>query len=189
MMATAGLVEFLRELPAGVEVDEVVVAELLALELLGAGDAGAGSVGVEGGALVGVFAVAQRHGERIGDAEGGGEARRQLREFREDWNRLLRGLGPGDLFERVGDGRVIGSGEREGLLGETPAGLAAERAVVGLEFFGEGRVVGNRGDDGDIFKVLGGGANHGGAADVDVLNDLGEGGAGAWKRFFQRRRD
>jgi hypothetical protein len=36
MMATAALVELADELPAGVEVDEVVVAEFLALELLAA---------------------------------------------------------------------------------------------------------------------------------------------------------
>ena len=36
-----GLFEFLDEIPAGVEIDEVVVAELLALELMGRGDAAA----------------------------------------------------------------------------------------------------------------------------------------------------
>ena len=61
-----GLVELLRQLPAGVEIDEVVEAEFLALELGCAGDAEAGAVGVEGGALVGVFAVAERLGERAG---------------------------------------------------------------------------------------------------------------------------
>jgi hypothetical protein len=34
-----GLVELLRQLPAGVQIDEVVEAELLALELVSAGDA------------------------------------------------------------------------------------------------------------------------------------------------------
>ena len=64
MMATAGSVELADQLPAGVEIDEVVVAELLALELLGGGDAGAAAVGVEGGALVGIFAVAEGLRER-----------------------------------------------------------------------------------------------------------------------------
>ena len=63
------LVEFLRELPAGVEIDEVVEAELLALKLSCAGDAQAGAVGVERGALVGVFAVAEGLGEWHVDAE------------------------------------------------------------------------------------------------------------------------
>ena len=59
-MMTAGIVELLGEFPAGVEIDEVVVAEFFALELGGSGDAEAGAVGVEGGALVGVFAIAER---------------------------------------------------------------------------------------------------------------------------------
>ena len=68
-----GLVELLREFPAGVEVDEVVVAELFALELRCAGDAEAGAVGVERGALVGILAVAEGLGERHIDAERGWE--------------------------------------------------------------------------------------------------------------------
>ena len=59
-----GFVKLLRQLPAGVEIDEVVEAEFLALELGCAGDAEAGAVGVERGALVGVFAVAERLGQR-----------------------------------------------------------------------------------------------------------------------------
>ena len=54
-----GFGKFFGEGPAGVEIDEVVVAELFALELARIGDAEAGAVGVEGGALVRVFAVAQ----------------------------------------------------------------------------------------------------------------------------------
>ena len=72
----AACVELADQLPAGVEVDEVVVAEFFALELVGGGDALAAAVGVEGGALVGVFAVAEGLGERVDDAEGLGELRR-----------------------------------------------------------------------------------------------------------------
>ncbi len=64
MMATGGLFKFLNQLPAGVEIDQVVVAELLAVQLAGPGDAGSGTVGVERGALMRIFAVAQRHGLR-----------------------------------------------------------------------------------------------------------------------------
>ena len=60
----SGLVELLSQLPAGVQIDEVVEAELLALELASAGDAEARAVGVERGALVGILAVAQRLGQR-----------------------------------------------------------------------------------------------------------------------------
>ena len=59
MTTAASLVEFGDQLPAGVEVDDVVVAEFFALELDGGGYALAAAVGVEGGALVGVFAVAE----------------------------------------------------------------------------------------------------------------------------------
>ncbi len=61
--------ELLDELPAGVEVDEVVVAELLALKLAGGGDAGRRSVGVERGLLVRIFAIAERGGERVVEVE------------------------------------------------------------------------------------------------------------------------
>ena len=64
-----GLLKLFGEGPAGVEIDEVVVAEFFALELGGPGDAEAGAVGVEGGALVGVFAVAEGHGEGQIDAQ------------------------------------------------------------------------------------------------------------------------
>jgi hypothetical protein len=73
MMVTAqdlGCVELGGERPAGVEIDEVVVAELLALQLVGVGDAEWCAVGVERGGLVGVFAVAERVLERGDDAEG-----------------------------------------------------------------------------------------------------------------------
>jgi hypothetical protein len=68
-----GLVELLRQLPAGVQIDEVVEAEFLALELPCAGDAQAGAVGVERGALVGIFAVAQRLRQRQVDAQRRGQ--------------------------------------------------------------------------------------------------------------------
>ncbi len=58
-----GGLEFLGELPAGVEIDQVVEAQLFALELPGTGDAEAGAIGIEGGALVGVLAVAEGLGE------------------------------------------------------------------------------------------------------------------------------
>ena len=53
------LVKFLRELPARVQIDEIVEAEFLALKLSCTGDAQAGAVGVERGALMGVFAITQ----------------------------------------------------------------------------------------------------------------------------------
>ena len=54
-----GLFKLLRQFPAGVEIDQVIEAELLALKLRCAGNAAARAVGVKRGALVRVFAVAQ----------------------------------------------------------------------------------------------------------------------------------
>ena len=110
-------VEFFNEGPAGIEVDEIVVAEFFALELAGVGYAQAGAVGVKGGALVGVLAVAEAGGLGQVDAEGCGEV-------------CCCGEGAvwfwsvGDFVERIGDGGVVGGGGGEGLFGETPAGFA-----------------------------------------------------------------
>ena len=174
-----GLVEFLTEGPAGVEVDEVVVAELLALELLGGGDAGAGAVDVKRSALVGIFAVAERLRERVDEAQGGGEVVAEVR------GGVNAGMGSGQSFEGIGDGGVVGGGGGEGALGEAPAGFERESAVMGGEFLGEGGVVGGRGDDGDIFEILGGGADHGGTANVDVLDNFSEADAGFGCGFLE----
>src|SRR5579871_3632551 len=45
-------VEFLGEIPRGLQVDDVVVRKFFALELAGVGDSDAGAVGVHGGFLV-----------------------------------------------------------------------------------------------------------------------------------------
>ncbi len=171
-----GLVEFLAERPAGVEVDEVVVAEFLALKLRGGGNSGAGAVDIEGGALMGVLPVAERLRERIDEAERRGKIVIESNGCVRGGRRSI-GVGRGQAFESVGDGGVVGGGGGEGALGETPAGFQRESAPMGGELFGEGGVVGRRGDDGDVFEILGGGANHRGTANVDVLDDFREGDA------------
>ena len=57
-----GLVEFLGEIPGGLQVDDVVEGQFLALELAGIGHAYARAVGVHGGLLMGIFAVTQVEG-------------------------------------------------------------------------------------------------------------------------------
>ena len=69
--------------------------------------------------------------------------------------------------------------------GETPPGFAGEGSVVGFEFFGEGGIVGDTGDDGNVFEVLRSRANHGRTADVDVLYKVTEGYAGLGGCFFE----
>ncbi len=44
--------------------------------------------------------------------------------------------------------------------------------MVAGKFFGDGLIVSWGSDDGDIVKILGGGADHGWSADVDVLDQL-----------------
>ena len=57
--------------------------------------------------------------------------------------------------------------------------VARDRAPsVGLHFLDERRVIGDASDDGDVFEVLGRGADHRRAADVDVLDEVAEGDAG-----------
>ena len=78
--------------------------------------------------------------------------------------------------EPAGDGGVIGGGAGEGLGGEP----AAERdlgAAGGLDRRQQRRVVGGLDHHGDTVVVLGGGADHGRAADVDLLDAGGEVGA------------
>src|SRR5205814_535392 len=68
---------------------------------------------------------------------------------------------------------------------EAPAGGQRERGVVGFHLIRDGGVIGCGGDDGDIVEVLGSAANHAGAADVDVLDDVGEGYAGLRGSLFE----
>ncbi len=169
-LGEGGACEVGDEVPAGVEVDEVVEGELFASELVGGGDTSVGGVDVDGGLLVGIFAVAEGGGAGVGEAEVCGE----LFVCGGCWDG---GFGR-EGGEGLGDGGVVGGGGGEGSLGEAPAGGSGELAGVGVEFGGEGLVVGGGGDDGDVFEVFRGGADHGGAADVDVFDDLGEGDAG-----------
>ncbi len=173
------LAELLRQLPAGVEIDEIVEAKFLALELGCAGDAEAGAVGVEGGALVGVFTVAQGLGKRHVDAESGGQAR-SVRLGRSFWRRGLR-----NLIKRGGNCGIVSGSESEGLFGQTPAGFAIQTALVRLQFFNQGGIIGDASDDGNVFKVLGCRADHGRPADIDVLDEVAEGNAGLSCGLFE----
>ena len=113
------------------------------------------TIAVEGRALVGVLAVAQAGDALEGDAQRG--------------RRLVA------VPEPLGDGAVVTGDVLERLPGE-PAASAGGEAVLGEGLQGRA-VIGRVDEDHDIGVVLGGGAEHGGAADVDVLDALGEGGA------------
>jgi len=59
-------------------------------------------------------------------------------------------------------------------LSEAPTGGSGEAASIRLQFFCQSDVVGGLGDDGYVFEVFGGGADHGWAADVDVFDEMAE---------------
>lgn len=154
----AGEVELADEIHGGVEIEEVVVGEFLAVELL-CGSEGTGfgvAFDIEGGSLVGIFAVAE--GTLL--VEGKVELRRVV---------TCRFLG-GDAVEVLGDGGVIAGGHLEGGEGEfTAEGCCpGSRAESGEDFFKLGVVC----DDSDVGVVLGGGADHTGSADIDIFDGV-----------------
>ena len=70
------------------------------------------------------------------------------------------------------DGGIVGGGSGEGFLGETPLGGLRECAVFFLELVSDGVVIARGSDDGDIVKIFGRRADHGGPADVDVFDQF-----------------
>ena len=151
--------ELADEVQRGREVEEVVGRELLAVERL-VGRA----VGVEGGALVRVLAVAQRQRQRQRDRE-------RVGHVTASGVGLVVGTGfvAARGLEEARDGVVVVGGVAEGRGGEAPPRGERERAAVRVELVGE-RVVVRRVHDGrDGAEVLGRRAEHGRPADVDVL--------------------
>ncbi len=90
-----------------------------------------------------------------------------------------------DALEGGGDGGIVGGGGGEGFLREAPLGFVREGAAGAFEFAGDGIVVGGGSDDGDVVKILGGRADHGGAADIDVLDQFFEGDSGLGRGFLE----
>src|SRR5262249_32655928 len=70
------------------------------------------------------------------------------------------------------DGAVVGAGAGEGGGGEALPGGQGQPAVVLPHLVEHLAVLLGGGDHGHVVIVLGGGAQQGGAADVDVLDDL-----------------
>ena len=136
-----------------VGVVDVVVGELLALHLPRGGDAEAlAGRAIERRALVRVLAIAQRLDQLAAEGAVVGRA-------------VVQRVG-----EPVGDRRVIGGGARIGLGGELLAQRERGHAGVLGELGEHGGVVGGLDHDRDVGVVLGGGADHRRAADVDVLD-------------------
>ncbi len=115
-------------------------------------------VSVQCGGLVRVFAVPESSGAGEREVEGAG----------------------GVLFfvEVVGDGAVVAGGGDEDFDAEAFAELGGGGALVGAHGFEDGCVIGGVDDDGDGAVILCGGAQHGGAADIDVLDGFFHGDVG-----------
>ena len=132
----------------GGDVEDVVEGEFLAVELLEVVEESA----VELSLLMGVLAVAEATGE--------GELERE-------------GVAGGALVVEVGaDGAVVGTGGGEGLHGEAGAELGRGLAATGAHGLEHAGIVVGVDDDGDGAVVLRSAADHGGTADVNLLDGL-----------------
>ena len=116
---------------------------------------------VEGRGLVGILAVAQALLGDQAEAEALGQVLGCLAHL------------PG---HPGGDGGVVGGGALEGRQGAGPAILQAPGP--GLQLLQEGVVLAGIREHGDRGVVLGGGADHAGAADIDLLDAVLEADAG-----------
>ncbi len=166
------LAERLDAFERGVGVGDVVERELLAGEHARGGD-GAGryvALDVERAALVRILAVAQRLLE----------LEREIQRRRE----RLDALAVGARAEPVRDHAVVARRVRV-RLGREPAPQRQRRAAV-RERFEDLGVVGRIDDDRDMLVVLRGGAQHRRAADVDVLDRVGERAVRARGRRLER---
>lgn len=156
--------ELFHAFQRGVGIGDVVIRQRLALQLLGGRDGRFLYLFfyIEGGLLVAVLTVAHILLLDVVEVQG----------TREAAGRLF-GLAVVRRHQRaevVGDHAVVGGGVLEGLDGEIEAGGIAQRAVVVVHLGNDGGVVAALHHDGDVFMVLGGGAHHGRAADIDILD-------------------
>ena len=164
------LVELADQVPGGIGVQIVVVAERLALDLLGAHKRELRARGVLAA---------------LGKAVGRSLLLRILT-IAQVVDLLQRNLELGRGVRHVaclggkptGDSRVVGGGGLVDLHLQATTG-GTRGAATGLAHLGQdGIIVGRVGDDGNARGVLGGRAQHGGATDVDVLDGIRKGDLG-----------
>ena len=103
------LLEFLRQLPGGFQVDDVVVRKLLALKLFPTGHAASRAIGVHRSFLVGILAITQVSDFIESQSQGRGKT------IADDWFFVaMRQVG---ALQRGSDCRIVRGGQCEGLLG------------------------------------------------------------------------
>ena len=131
---------------------------------------------------MGIFAVAQRLGKREVDAD----SSRQAERLSDLAGNAADAAGSSRiLIQCVCNGGIISGGQRRACFANRQRVARLRAPLLAFQFFDEGGIVGDAGDDGDVFKVFGGGADHGGAADVDVLDEMAEGDAGLGGGFLK----
>ena len=166
------IVEFAHDGPAGVRVEDVVIAERLAVELprIDQRVRRRRHAAVEGRGLMGILAVAQ---VLLLDQVD----RQALGKFPDTF----------DLARKpAGDGAVVGVRRLEHVQRETGARLARGGAAVRAHLVEDGAVAFGVDDHGDALEVLRGGAQHARTADIDVLDadgGIGAGGDGLLERI------
>ena len=148
-------IEFSGKLECRVGVVDIVVGELLALHLSRRCNAGGdGPRVIEGGALMRVLAIAQAQSELAAESPVG------------------RGGEIHFLREPVRDCRIIHGRPRECFLRELLAQLPRRGAAMRRHFGEEQLVIAGIDDNRDIVVILGGGADHRRAADVDIFDAI-----------------
>ena len=86
----------------------------------------------------------------------------------------------------IADGAVIVGGVREGLFRELELSLRGQGAIVGHQFFGQWRIVGRIGDDGNKAIIFRRRAHHRRSADIDILDGVVQGGARCGNGLLKR---
>ena len=160
---TGWLVEFFHALQRRIGIGDVVVGKCFALYLLRGGNGSFFNIlfYIEGCLLVAVLAVAhilllnEVQVQRTWEATGGFFA--------------FTVVSRNHAAEVVGDHAVVSGGVFEGFNREIETGVEGQRTVVGIHLFNNGVVVAALHNDSYIFMVLGSGAHHGRAANINVL--------------------
>ena len=148
-------IELGHEFKGRVGVADVVVGQGLALDEPGRSDSGSGIEGaVEGCGLVRILAIAQRLGQS--------SAKRAIT------RRTVEGNGG----EVIGDESVVGGRPGIGLLRQRTTEDETGPPIVAVHLGPQGLVVADVHHHGHIAVVLGRAADHGGTADIDVLDTL-----------------
>ena len=157
------LVKLLRQIPGGLQIDNIVIGKLFPLHLTRIRHARARAVRIHRRFLVRILSIAQVHHF----------LKRQPQILRKTFRRMQFEVAAHPL-QRRGDGGIIGCGGRERLLRQPPLRFHGQRrrAARAGHLLGDCAVIGGRGDDCDILKIFRRRTNHRRPADIDVLNQL-----------------